>query len=408
MPLPSSTSSRPTPALNRILFLLALSVFINYIDRSNLSLAAPMLRSELGLSPGQLGILLSAFFWTYATTPLLSGWLVDRFEVKWILAGGFFLWTSATIVTGLLHTFIALLAARIVLGIGESVAYPAYSKIMGSHFAESSRGTANSAISVGQALGPMVGLLFGAPVIGFFGWRVFFLGLGVLSLLWLIPWFAWMPPTPPPPGGAEKISILAIVKQRSALGTCLTLFCMNYYSYFMLTWLPYYLLEERHFSLSRMSTVAAGMFLCAATASAIFGRLSDRWVAQGGTPTRVRKGVMASSTAFTGVMVAGAAFAPDLIATVLLLFAGAGFGTTASNTWAITQRLAGPRAVGRWTGLQLFVGNLAGVVAPALTGFIVQRTGHFYGPFLVVAVISWIGSLAWIYAIGPLEPVSWQ
>jgi MFS family permease len=217
-----------------------------------------------------------------------------------------------------------------------------------------------------------------------------------------------MPPTPVHSDGAEKLDVLAILKQRSALGTCLTLFCMNYYSYFMLTWLPYYLLEERHFTLRRMSEVAASMFLCAAVASAVFGRLSDRWIAQGGTPTRVRKGVMAVSTAFTGTVVAGAAFAPDSIAIVLLLLAGAGFGATASNTWAITQRLAGPRAVGRWTGLQLFVGNLAGVVAPALTGFIVQRTGQFYGPFLVVAAISWVGSLAWLYAIGPIEPVSWD
>src|SRR3984893_5082364 len=136
-----------------ILFLLALSVFINYIDRANLSVAAPLLQDELGLSHAQLGILLSAFFWTYACMQLLAGWLVDRFEVKWVLAIGFFVWSAATSFTGALHAFIALLVVRVVVGIGESVAYPAYAKIFANHFVESQRGFANSIVGAGQSLG---------------------------------------------------------------------------------------------------------------------------------------------------------------------------------------------------------------------------------------------------------------
>ena len=123
-----------TPALSRtligVLILLWLSVFLNYIDRSNLSIAAPLLKGELGLSTSRLGVLLSAFFWTYASLQLPAGWLVDRFEVKWLFAAGFFIWSAATAVTGILHSFAALLAVRVVLGVGESVAYPSYSKIM--------------------------------------------------------------------------------------------------------------------------------------------------------------------------------------------------------------------------------------------------------------------------------------
>jgi MFS transporter, ACS family, D-galactonate transporter len=113
-----------------VLAFLALSVFINYIDRGNLSIAAPMLKDELGMSASQLGVLLSSFFWTYSLFLILSGWLVDRLNVSWVMAIGFFLWSAATSATGFLHGFTALLVARLILGMGESVAYPAYSKIL--------------------------------------------------------------------------------------------------------------------------------------------------------------------------------------------------------------------------------------------------------------------------------------
>src|SRR5579864_8744678 len=125
-------------SMNHVLFLMSLSVLINYIDRSNLSIAAPLIKDELGLSASQLGTLLSAFFWTYALMQMPAGWLVDRFDVKWVFAAGFFLWSVATAVTGVLHGFVALLAIRVILGIGESVAFPSYSKILGSHFKERS------------------------------------------------------------------------------------------------------------------------------------------------------------------------------------------------------------------------------------------------------------------------------
>ena len=144
------------PAMNRVVFLLSLSVLINYIDRSNLSIAAPLVQEELHLSNTQLGTLLGAFFWAYALLQIPAGWLVDHFDVKWVFAGGFFLWSLATGVTGLLHGFVALVLVRVILGIGESVAYPSYSKIISRHFPETQRGRANSLISAGQASGPAV------------------------------------------------------------------------------------------------------------------------------------------------------------------------------------------------------------------------------------------------------------
>src|ERR1700676_5487483 len=194
MPTSTSPQRKSIPgALLIVLLLLAISAFINYVDRGNLSIAAPMLKDELGISATQLGILLSAFFWTYACLQLFSGWLVDRLNVNWVFAGGFFLWSAATATTGIVHTFSVLLVLRLLLGIGESVAYPSYSKIIALNFPEEHRGLANAVIAAGLVLGPGFGMLFGGLLMARFGWRPFFIVLGLASLLWLVPWLKWMP-----------------------------------------------------------------------------------------------------------------------------------------------------------------------------------------------------------------------
>jgi MFS transporter, ACS family, D-galactonate transporter len=400
-------SSSSTVGLNGILLLLSLSAFLNYIDRSNLSIAAPLLKDELHLTASQLGILLSAFFWTYAGCQLTSGWLVDRLDVKWVFAGGFFLWSVSTAVTGLLHTFAALLVVRVMLGVGESVAYPSYSKIIAGHFPESGRGFANAMVSAGLYLGPAVGLLIGGPLIAHLGWRPFFIFLGSGSLLWLVPWVFWMPSSAAQTAARQQLSFLTILRQRSAIGTCLGLFCVNYCLYFLVTWLPFYLVRERHFSLREMALIGGGVFLTGAASAAVTGKLSDLWIVSGAAPTRVRKTVLAVAGYGFAVCVAGAVYLPRTPCIVLLLLAGAAIGGGSSNVWAVTQRLAGVRAVGRWCGLQLFVGNLSGIAAPALTGFLVDRTGDFHAAFVVMAGVAAMGSLAWIFVIGSIAPVVW-
>lgn len=396
--------------LNGVLLLLGLSVFINYIDRANLSVAAPLLQAELGLSHAQLGILLSAFFWTYAAMQLLAGWLVDRFEVKWVFAIGFLVWSLATAFTGALHAFAALLAIRVVLGIGESVAYPSYAKIFANHFAENQRGLANSIVGAGQSLGPALGILFGGALVARFGWRPFFVVLGLVSLLWLPPWVRWMPRTSA--AGVRDMKqgpgLSEIVRHRSSWGTWIGHFCANYFFYFLLTWLPFYLVRERQFSVDGMSKIGGATFFLAAASSPICGWLSDRWISAGATATRVRKTFMGAGMVCNGLFLVGCAAAPDRLLVVLLLLTGASFGLVSSNLNAITQTLAGPHAVGRWMGAQNFVANLAGAVAPAFTGFIVGRTGHFYWPFVITSVIAWVGALHWVIVVGPLERVAWK
>lgn len=407
---PSTHDASRSGGMNRVLVLLGFSVFINYIDRANLSVAAPLLKDELGLSHAQLGLLLSAFFWTYACMQILAGWLVDRFEVKWVLAIGFFLWSLATAFTGALHAFSALLVIRIILGVGESVAYPAYAKIFANHFVESQRGFANSIVGAGQSLGPAVGILFGGTLVAHFGWRPFFFVLGLVSLFWLPPWLRWMPRTAATgrldmkrgPGLAE------IVRHRSTWGTWIGHFCCNYFFYFLLTWLPYYLQSERHFSPYGMARIGGATFLLAALSSPICGWLSDRWISSGATVTRVRKTFMGVGMACNGLFLVGCAGASNKLLVVLLLLSGASFGLVSSNLNAITQTLAGPHAVGRWMGAQNFVANLAGAVAPALTGFLVGRLGHFYWPFLITSVITWIGAADYVLVVGRVETVVWK
>jgi len=406
----SATARRQlTSALKIVLILLGLSVFINYVDRGNLSIAAPMLKDELGISAAQLGLLLSAFFWTYACLQPLTGWLVDRFDVNWVMAGGFALWSSATAATGIVHALATLFVLRLLLGIGEAVAFPSYSKIIALHFPEEHRGLANAIITAGLALGPGFGMLLGGTLMARFGWRPFFMVLGLCSLLWLLPWIKWMPKgheVRTKTTGAP--SLLEFVRLRSAWGTCVGLFCSNYVNYFLITWLPFYLVRERHFSLTNMAKIGGVGYLLSACFATLSGWLSDRWILSGATPTRVRKKFCIAGVAMAGTTLLIAAFSGPVLCVFLLIVGMIFFGVGASNVWPITQTLAGPQAAGRWTGFQNFAGNLAGVVASALTGLVLDRTGHFYWAFAILTAVAYSGALSWVFLVGRVEQVAWH
>jgi MFS family permease len=146
-----------SPHSRRIVFLLAAAVFINYFDRGNLATASPLIQRELALSSSELGVLFSAFFWTYAPLQPLAGWLAQRFDVRYVLGGGLAVWALATTLTGLASSFAVLLVLRVLLGIGESVAYPCNAKFLGQRVAAHERGVANGLIATGQSLGPTCG-----------------------------------------------------------------------------------------------------------------------------------------------------------------------------------------------------------------------------------------------------------
>jgi ACS family D-galactonate transporter-like MFS transporter len=396
--------------MNRVVFLMALSVLINYIDRSNLSIAAPLLQGELHISNTQLGTLLAAFFWTYGLMQIPAGWLVDHFDVKWIFAGGFFIWSIATAVTGTLHSFAALIAVRVCLGFGESVVFPSCSNILSTYVGEVGRGFANALLMVGLSLGPALGILVGGTVVGAFGWRPFFLVLGLGALIWLIPWLAWMPrrTSRPVATSAHSVGIFAILCQRSAWGACVGQFCVNYFLYFLLTWLPSYLKRERGLSLAQVGKYGGLLFLMSALSALVVGKLSDRWIKAGATATQVRKSALVGGGFGIGVCLVATAVTQGTVFIAMLALTGVFLGIACCSTWAVTQTLAGPLAAGRWTGVQNFVGNMAGWIAPVLTGFLVDRTGSFVWPFLITAAIAWVGAMSWGIVVGPVEPVKWE
>lgn len=396
--------------LNLLLALLGLSVVINYIDRSNLSIAAPLIKDELGLSATQLGTLLSAFFYTYCLMQIPAGWLVDRLDVKRVFAAGFFLWSAATAVTGGLHGFLALLTIRIILGVGESVAFPACSKILAGHFPESRRGMANSVIIAGLALGPAVGLLIGGTAVERWGWRSFFLTLGVAGLLWLIPWWFLMPSrqSQTAEDAENDVGIVPMLRQRSAWGACLGQFSINYYLYFLVTWLPFYLVRGRGLSLKAMSWYGALLFLTFAGACGLSGKLSDLFRARGFSNTEVCKTAMGLGCAGVGVSLVLIVISYGWAFPATLALTGAFMGMSGSHCWVVAQILAGRQMAGRWTGLQNFVGNFAGAVAPTLAGFLLDRTGSFLWPFAITGAVALVGALSWTLIVDRIEQIDWD
>src|SRR5690349_11446423 len=173
---------------NLLVLLLGTAIFLNYVDRGSLAVAAPLMKGDLGLSNEAYGVAVSAFFWIYAPVQLFAGWLCDRFSVYKLLAIGILLWAGSTLLMGFAGGFTSLLVLRVMLGVGESLAFPGSSKIIARHVPPERRGVANAALAMGIALGPAVGTLAGGLMVAHWGWRAMFFVFGALTLLWLAPW----------------------------------------------------------------------------------------------------------------------------------------------------------------------------------------------------------------------------
>jgi MFS family permease len=361
----------------RIGMLLAVAVFINYVDRGNLATAAPVVQRQFHLSASQIGILLSAFYWTYAISQIPAGWLAERFRVERVVAAGFAIWSVATLLTGVAGGFVMLLALRLMLGLGESVAFPCSSKMLATHVGVEKRGRANGAIAVGLAAGPAFGTFVGGMILARFGWRPLFVTLGALSLLWLWPWIT---------GPVRDLSLACAPDPLQS---------------------PSYLVLERGFSIAQMSVLGGGVYLMQAGGAFAGGWALDRWIRAGTTPNRTYKTAMIASQTATAMCLVGAIWAPPHASSVFLLLAGAAFGPSSTTLYAVGQTLAGPSAAGRWMAFQNGVGNLAGILAPAITGFLVDRTGHFYSAFVLAIAIMGIGVVSWIAVVPRIAPLDW-
>jgi MFS family permease len=397
--------------VNALLVLLTLSVAINYIDRGALSVSAPVITKELNLSPREMGLLFSAFFWTYSSFQLVAGWLVDRFSIKWIYAGGYLVWSIATAAVGLVNGLPALLIARLFLGIGESVAYPASSRIIVRNFSEERRGLANALVDAGAKLGPGLSTLLGGLAVSAFGWRAMFIAIGLTSLLWLAPWLLLAKSDPPAredpgPGNPGWTEML---RCREVWTTSAGMFSLGYVIYFLLSWLPSYLVTERGLSMNQMAILGSIPFWAMGTSSLLGGWSSDRWIRSGADPGKVRKLYAAGGLLACAATLLPAALVTNSTTSIALITASCiALGMFTSNVWAITQTLAGPRAAGRWTGIQNAIGNLGGVVSPALTGWVVAQTNSFTLAFVFTAAVLVVGSSVYLWMLGALKPVKWN
>jgi len=375
------------------------------MDRGNLSVAAPALTPEMGLTPTQTGILLSAFFWTYSLLQPAAGWLVDRYDVYRLYGAAFAVWSVAVAAGGLATGFYTLLLSRLALGIGESLAYPAYSRILASGFPEQRRGFANAMIDAGTKGGPALGTLVGGLLVESWGWRWFFGAMGLLSLIWLLPWFRAIPSVPAVRVKTVAVPPLKILRLRKAWITFLGLFCFNYAFYFLLTWLPSYLVRERNFSMREMALYGALPFCATAIASLTVGAWADRRIRRTGNPGRLRRSIAVTGLSLCAVSLLASSSAPMPAALILLVVAFVGIGLFTSCVWAITQTLAGPAAAGSWTGWQNAVGNMGGVVAPILTGWTVSFTGSFSWAFAAASAMLLCSAVLYGLLLGAVEPV---
>ena len=407
---------KPRPLDWFALALLVISVFINYADRGNLGVAARTISLELHIAPDQLGYLLAAFSLTYAFSQLLAGQLIDRWNVNWVYAVGFLLWSAATGLTGLAHTFTTILILRLLLGVSESVAYPAYSKMIAISFPEQLRGTANSLIDAGSKLGPAVGVLLGVKMIQWFSWRGMFLIIGGASLLWLIPWSLvasklpsklpvqsiYAPVVPPP-------SFREIATKRAMWGTALGLFAGNYTWFVFLNWLPYYFEVDRHYTRDRLALFGSLPFWTLAISSLCFGVLADSFIKKGWNPGAVRQSFVCFGLLGCCALMLPAVVAFDpTLANTLLLLACVSLGAWSSNHWALTQLLSGPTAAGKWTAVQNGFGNLSGVAGQIASGYALNTTHSFFAAFAIACAVLLTGIFSYSVIVGRAREVDWK
>jgi MFS transporter, ACS family, D-galactonate transporter len=407
-----STAQEPKRLHWLALGLLVISVAINYADRGNLGVAARSIERDLGFPPERLGQLLSAFFWTYSLCQIFAGKIIDRWDVNWVYALGFLLWSGATGLTGIATGFSLIFLLRLVLGAGESIAYPAYSKIIATSFPEQLRGTANALIDAGSKIGPALGIQLGVEMISWFSWRGMFLAIGGASLLWLIPWILVvrrMPPTQKNSNSTWSPTLSQLVKQRKFWGTVVGLFGGNYAWYFYLTWLPYYFERERHYQKGQLAIMASLPFWAVATASLLFGIAADWFIRRGHHAGRIRQRFVCIGLTCCCVLMLLAVLVPtEFASNALLISSAVAMAGFSSNHWALTQYLSGAQAAGRWTGVQNCLGNFAGVVAPLVTGLALQWTHSFFYAFAIACGVSFLGVLGYWVLIGNPTEVLWD
>jgi MFS family permease len=391
-----------------IVSMLAVVLFINYVDRGALATAGPLIRHDLHLTNEQFGRLFSAFFWVYALVQIPVGWLAERYGAHRVLAAGLVVWASATILTGLTSSFAMLIAVRMMLGLGESVGFPCVSKLVASVVPVQGLGKANGIVGFGYLIGPGAGIFLAGLLIDQVGWRGTFVVFGIASLVWLVPWaFFRLPKLATARSDASTPTWGMVFRQRGLWGTSLGLFSSNYQWYFMLSWLPNYLVNERGFSMHEMEHLGTAGYLINGLSALTVGWSIDRYIRRRGSANFSYKLVMLVAHLGSVVCMLAMALGSQTEALAGMFAFQVLMGASSPGMYAMSQILAGPRASGRWVGIQNSIGNLPGMISPWVTGIIIDRTGHYTLAFIVCAAMSGLGIVGWIGMVPKLVPLKW-
>ena len=395
-----------------IVGLLFTASVINYFDRATISFALPLISKDLQLTPSAKGVLLSAFFWSYALMQIPIGWCADRANLRWLYAAAFALWSVAQGLMGLAAGLTSLIGCRILLGLGESIYLPGGSRIVSLLFTRAERGLPVGLFDAGLFL---EGLLI-PWMLTRFGWRWTFMVVGFTALLWLVPWLlatptqlrgvppggARLPGKTPAPAGSFGRWLESLLTNRNLVGICLVYFAFDYYWYLLVTWLPDYLVSVRHFSLLKTGLTAALPFLVFGASEPVGGWIADRLIRGGMDETKARKGIV--TVAFsTGVFLVLAMRATDSRTAVALLVGACLVGLSTGNLLVMLQSSAPPDEIGLWTGIYNFIGNIAGILAPLITGALIERTGSYTPGFVLAAVVLAVGLVCCWCVVGKLR-----
>ena len=389
-----------------IMWLLFAASLINYFDRSTLAFAMPLIAKDFNLDAAKQGLVVSAFFWTYTYLQIPVGLCADRFNLRWLYAGAFVIWSIAQGLTGFAGSIAMLIGCRMLLGIGESIYLVGGTKVVSLYFPLSQRGLPCGLFDAGTRTGLVLeGLTIGLLLTAF-GWRTTFIIVGFAALIWLLPWFLATPTqmrdTAP---GVERARFTwrqfgTILRSRDLLGVLVGFFCFDYYWSFLITWLPSYFVNVRHVTILEAGIRASLPFLVFGICQPLGGWIADRLIRRGWESGRARKLII--SVAFlSGLLIIPAAYTTSKDFALLLISGGCLVGLSAANQLVLLQSCTPPKETGLAVGIYNFVGNMAGIVQPLITGLVIKLSGGSYTlAFVLAAVMLAASTLSYWFIVG--------
>ncbi len=406
------------------LIMLVVAGTLNYLDRSTLSIANPLIRQELGLSIADMGLLLSAFLWAYAFAQLPGGALVDRVGPHRLLGAGLALWSIAQAAAGFVTSFWQFSIARVFLGLGEAPMFSSAVRVVRDWYNVRDRGLATGTWNCTSSLGPAIAPpILTALMIGF-GWRWMFVVMGIAGLAVAAVWvLLYRDPADEHFTEDERRYLtdgeetrtynqvrlsewLGLFRFRTTWGLVLGFFGVVYINWLYLAWLPGYLELQRHMSIPKTGLIAAIPFAFGVAGSIGGGWIADFLMRRGFSPVNSRKiPVIAGLLGMVGFTVVAAESSSDFVA-VAAISGALMFGASASGmSWALSSVAAPAHCTASLGAIQNFGGYLGGALAPTITGFIVQATGSFVPALLAAAAIGLVSALAYLVVIRA-EPIT--